>query len=441
MGRVSFGLGAARVDSAGQDMLSRFALSLGGSSAAVRVRVDGYASSDGPEADNFELSCRRALAVREALVRGHGFSASHITTYAHGETTEFGRANLEANRTVVVSAAPLAPGVVPEVAPASPGGNRQQPATGTHSGPHLLMTGLPAATMVERLLRSSHPITVSSSLGWTRLVPGTVWDNDKMLVWPTEMVTYYTEGPNLYEVPTWLFLRTFYLDAMAQGMRRAEHWETIAEVEFALLEGAFVPVWAIIVVSLGGAALTYIHHKKQIDPALRQVPRIIELLSELHHREPALFNLLLRTSFKALLDVITQLPKAIRPQDVAFFLGRLFHTGSLFKSPEQALMWWVPEVTLGALSKVVIKTATLVFLTHSPSIAVSLAEKTMAHEIETWQNAMKEEGISVSEEEARVLFDELRAHPDARHRLLVLDAALREFLPALATLRQALQRR
>jgi outer membrane protein OmpA-like peptidoglycan-associated protein len=55
----------------------------------VPIRVDGYASTDGPSDRNLELSRRRAESVERVLVATYGIPASAIVTYAHGETSEF----------------------------------------------------------------------------------------------------------------------------------------------------------------------------------------------------------------------------------------------------------------------------------------------------------------------------------------------------------------
>lgn len=61
------------------------------------IRLDGYASPDGPEPLNWTLSCDRAMAVKNALMRSTsknpGIPASHIEVFAHGETSEFSPAN------------------------------------------------------------------------------------------------------------------------------------------------------------------------------------------------------------------------------------------------------------------------------------------------------------------------------------------------------------
>jgi outer membrane protein OmpA-like peptidoglycan-associated protein len=78
------------------------------------LRVDGYASTDGPDRLNWRLSCARALAVRSALVSPlNGRSRipfAHIKVYAHGETSEFGAANPPNRRaTIQLRGAPPTP--------------------------------------------------------------------------------------------------------------------------------------------------------------------------------------------------------------------------------------------------------------------------------------------------------------------------------------------
>ena len=69
------------------------------------VRIDGYASVDGPEANNWHLSCKRALSAKYHLMNpsdgSPGIPASFITMFAHGETSQFG--SLVQNRRVSVN--------------------------------------------------------------------------------------------------------------------------------------------------------------------------------------------------------------------------------------------------------------------------------------------------------------------------------------------------
>lgn len=62
--------------------------------------VTGYASENGPEDYNQELSVRRAQSVKDALV-AEGVHEDQIEVVGEGETTEFGE-DLDLNRTVVI---------------------------------------------------------------------------------------------------------------------------------------------------------------------------------------------------------------------------------------------------------------------------------------------------------------------------------------------------
>jgi outer membrane protein OmpA-like peptidoglycan-associated protein len=65
------------------------------------ILVHGYASTDGDQGPNWTLSCERAKAVREELVR-LGIPRVRINVNAHGESTDFG-ATPSPNRHAVVS--------------------------------------------------------------------------------------------------------------------------------------------------------------------------------------------------------------------------------------------------------------------------------------------------------------------------------------------------
>lgn len=67
--------------------------------AVETVEVHGYASCEGEANHNVQLSCDRAETVKAALAAG-GVTTS-ITTFAHGETDEFGTV-LDDNRRVII---------------------------------------------------------------------------------------------------------------------------------------------------------------------------------------------------------------------------------------------------------------------------------------------------------------------------------------------------
>jgi outer membrane protein OmpA-like peptidoglycan-associated protein len=83
--------------------------------------VDGYASVDGPNSFNWQLSCDRAEAVKAELV-SRGIPANKITTFAHGETKEFSSTNYGPNRHAIIStiSAPSPTPVPPAPVPVPP---------------------------------------------------------------------------------------------------------------------------------------------------------------------------------------------------------------------------------------------------------------------------------------------------------------------------------
>lgn len=82
------------------------------------VDVDGYASCDGEANANVQLSCRRAEAVKAELIT-RGITTT-ISTFAHGETDEFG-ASLPDNRRAIISAVARPTPTPPRPIPPSPG--------------------------------------------------------------------------------------------------------------------------------------------------------------------------------------------------------------------------------------------------------------------------------------------------------------------------------
>jgi hypothetical protein len=76
------------------------------------VRVDGYASADGPDEFNWRLSCDRAQAVVNELTSPSsgatpGIPAAFIDHFAHGETGEFSSSHGPNRRATVTTTSPL----------------------------------------------------------------------------------------------------------------------------------------------------------------------------------------------------------------------------------------------------------------------------------------------------------------------------------------------
>jgi outer membrane protein OmpA-like peptidoglycan-associated protein len=97
-----FDLDSPRLNSVHAASVARFVATWRAAGGTDDVEVHGYASCDGPGDRNVQLSCNRAESVKAELVK-RGV-ATVITTFAHGETDEFGT-TLQANRKAIVSTA------------------------------------------------------------------------------------------------------------------------------------------------------------------------------------------------------------------------------------------------------------------------------------------------------------------------------------------------
>lgn len=120
-----FGVGSDALSPGDASRLQMVAAMLKLMPLTTSVRLDGYASTEGGCDANWALSCRRAQAVANVLVRpggGVGIDPGAVDRIAHGESDEAG-ASLAANRRALLSldiVLPTAP--PPAVAPPTPGG-------------------------------------------------------------------------------------------------------------------------------------------------------------------------------------------------------------------------------------------------------------------------------------------------------------------------------
>ena len=81
---------------------------------AVQVKIHGYASKEGPDEYNLNLSAHRAVAVKRFL-ESHLPAGSKVVLYAHGETKFFGVRARNRRAGVWVGPAPAEKGVTPKI--------------------------------------------------------------------------------------------------------------------------------------------------------------------------------------------------------------------------------------------------------------------------------------------------------------------------------------
>jgi outer membrane protein OmpA-like peptidoglycan-associated protein len=104
---ILFGHDSPALSAADKSTLSAIAAGWHRGGGVATLRIDGFASCDGPADRNWRLSCRRATAVAAELEApsdgSPGVPNTHLDILAHGETDEFAPGRLPPNRRVVVT--------------------------------------------------------------------------------------------------------------------------------------------------------------------------------------------------------------------------------------------------------------------------------------------------------------------------------------------------
>jgi outer membrane protein OmpA-like peptidoglycan-associated protein len=109
---VLFGTSASTLDATQRTEIENFVTSWHAARTTPVVRVDGFASTDGPDGLNWQLSCARAEAVVRELTSPSsgatpGIPAGFLDHFAQGETTEFSASLAPNRRATVTTTAPL----------------------------------------------------------------------------------------------------------------------------------------------------------------------------------------------------------------------------------------------------------------------------------------------------------------------------------------------
>ena len=291
-------------------------------------------------------------------------------------------------------------------------------------GPKLINSGRPAMEAVAKVLPTARAIVVQSNLGPVELKPGTVWSGNRMIVLPSTMSTVYAIDDRLYEWGTGAFIRDEWLSAMARGAQSAAHWTTVAQVEFALLSGIFVPWYLLLGLTCAKTALFYKSNQQAVDTAFRQAPEAMRLLQDLRRRCPTLFNKMAATAAK---DLLINLPQGVSGEDVAFFVGRVI----------KGMAAAGPDLVFSGFLKIVVTVAGLVTASHLPAIAAHTAAQMAASKAAELQKALRNAGYSVTDAEAKTILKEVLAQPDTPQKLRQLEAACKALLPTLNQLKNA----
>jgi hypothetical protein len=129
------------------------------------------------------------------------------------------------------------------------------------------------------------------------------------------MTVYYTIGHNLYESSTSTFLRAYWLDALSAGQAGRAlggHRQGRDRLPRRHLPALVFPLG----ISAAKLGVFYLTHREVMNTAIRQTPRVLELLVDFYRQYPVLFEHLAYNLGKQL---IVSIPRGGGPEDVAFF--------------------------------------------------------------------------------------------------------------------------
>lgn len=230
--------------------------------------------------------------------------------------------------------------------------------------PKLLLSGPNAVSAAAKLMLTARPVRVSSSFGPVDLVPGAIWQRDKMLVDCGEMVVHYLAGAQLYEWSTQIMVRDTWLTGLQHGAARARWLIHVAKVERDLLFGMFVPVYGMIGLMCARILVVYSNHRPAFATIQKYYGPIMTDLKIVKTECPVLFG---KVFEKVALEVVGDIKDGVSAEDIAFWLGRIYM--GVMALPRAGMMD-VPNITAAGLFKVLRTVTLLVGLLHAPGMAI-----------------------------------------------------------------------
>jgi len=281
--------------------------------------------------------------------------------------------------------------------------------------------GPSAVSATAKLMLTARPITVTTPLGVVELVPGSVWQENRVLIDCSETVVHYMLGSELYECTTQSFVRDALLNALALGASRAQWLVHVAKVEREFLMGLFVPIVGIVGLTCAQVLVVHTNHRKACSVVLEQAPKIIADLKIIRREVPTLYH---KIFGKVAGEIVSHVPDGVSAEDIAFWLGRILKgVGAL------------PDFKVTALTKILLIVTTLVSLTHSPGIAgrsaiAAIKQLDVERELRKLQ-------LEVSGPDAAQIAVELNAAKESRTALRRLQESLKIATPSVREIFEA----
>lgn len=297
---------------------------------------------------------------------------------------------------------------------------------GAGSGPRRILSGPEAAVEALRRIQESSAITVSAGGQWVELTPGSVWTAEgRVLVSADTTWTWFTLDSDLYVQGTSEFVREHLLGSYALGGARAGWVVTMAKTEAALLSGLFIDWQVLVSISLASVYLRMRAAQVSMADALGAGTKTWRALSWLWTNHPDVVKKLGRLAGE---EIAKDLAKGIRPDDIAFWVGRLAR-GFYAAGANAAIV---------TLASVAVRVTTIVAATHAPGIAGHALQAAVDREWGELQKALGEVGVKVTEAEARKLLTDLLQDDALRTNLDDLAEGLKELLPIIEAVSKSL---
>lgn len=288
--------------------------------------------------------------------------------------------------------------------------------------PRIMLMGEPAFAAAARLMASSHKCTVDTNLGPVTLVPGTVWERERVLLDCSPMTVHYMVGTKLYEWGTQAFIRDQYLNGLSRGATQARWLVNVAKAEMEFLMGLLVPIWGVAGITAAKLITIYGANQKEFVELQKYLPLIKDDLDILKREVPTLYNAVMN---KAQHDFLVHLPEGITATEIAFWLGRMIRGAAAA----------LPNLTVAAFTKILASVTALVALGKSIPIAAHAADATIkaVDIVEEFKKAQ----TAVTREEAEAIAKEMMKSKQSKEALKRLEINIKAVLPSIQAILKA----
>lgn len=277
------------------------------------------------------------------------------------------------------------------------------------------------------VLATAKPVTVSGgAMGDVELRPGDHVDG-KMILLPQTTSVYYLDGTSVYQQWTPDFVRGVWLNAIATGAKGAEWIVPWLKAEMTLIQHMVMPLLATGVTVAQGLFFVY-DRWPDVKAATAAGIKLLGYRAEFKKRYPTLYEQVFWGSLK---HAAVAAWDGLHPADFASLIGRLIGKGGNL-GKEVMRMKVVP---LGL--KAMLATFAPPVLTGAAAGIPRGGKAAAAETAKQLVSELSKAGITVTEEEARTMLNELRADKDADRYLAEVATAADDMAKAFEALETA----